>query len=158
MKKDALAFRQEFWDQGEMDINGSCEWKQYEDYRKWLEHLQLVSQGRQEGQLPSSAYFAFHEPNHQIVGIVDIRHYLTSEYDHNGHIEYSVRPSERGKGYATEILRLALDKARGLGILDVRVTCGKNNLAARKVIRRNGLVRKKEIQEAGGNAIWLYGE
>ena len=51
---------------------------------------------------------------------------------------YSVRPSERGKGYATEILRQALDRARKLGIDRVRMTCDVTNAASARVIEKNG--------------------
>ena len=47
-----------------------------------------------------------------IVGIIDIRHYLTEKYFYSGHIGYSIDPSLRCKGYGTEILQLyvILDK------------------------------------------------
>ena len=40
-----------------------------------------------------------------------------------GHCGYSVRPSERGKGYGKEMLRLNILNAKKLGIEKVLVTC-----------------------------------
>jgi predicted acetyltransferase len=73
------------------------------------------------------------------IGTVDIRHNLTKSLeDYGGHIGYDIRPSERGKGYGSTILALALPKARELGITRVRIMCDENNTASRKVIEKNG--------------------
>jgi predicted acetyltransferase len=55
-----------------------------------------------------------------------------------GHIGYSVRPSERKKGYGKEILFLALQKCKKLGIAKILVTCDSKNIASEKVILANG--------------------
>jgi len=47
------------------------------------------------------------------------------------------RPSARRRGYATEILRQTLLKAKARGITRVRITCAKKNLASAKTILRN---------------------
>lgn len=41
--------------------------------------------------------------------------------EHGGHCGYSVRPSERGKGYGKEMLRLNIRNAKRLGIEKVKV-------------------------------------
>ena len=51
-----------------------------------------------------------------------------------GHIGYSIRPSERGKGYAKETLRQGLQVAKGKNIKRTLVTCSVNNPASRAVI------------------------
>ena len=58
--------------------------------------------------------------------------------DRGGHIGFAVRPSERGKGYATLMLKLVLEKAKQLGLRRVLVTCDKDNLASARVIQKNG--------------------
>ena len=55
-----------------------------------------------------------------------------------GHIGYSIRPSERGKGYAKETLRQGLQLAKAKNIKKALVTCSVNNLASRSVILANG--------------------
>lgn len=68
--------------------------------------------------VPSHVFLAVREEDGRIVGIIDLRHHI----DHpilgtwGGHSGYSVRPSERGKGYATQMLRLNMEKAKELGI------------------------------------------
>jgi predicted acetyltransferase len=55
-----------------------------------------------------------------------------------GHIGYSVRPSERQKGYATKMLSLVLKKAQALGITHILITCSDDNIASARVIEKNG--------------------
>ena len=55
-----------------------------------------------------------------------------------GHIGYSIRPSERGKGYAKKALRQGLKVAKEKNIKKALVTCSVNNPASRSVILANG--------------------
>jgi len=75
----------------------------------------------------------------EFVGQIQIRHELTpSLRDVGGHIGYEVRPSARGRGYATRMLALALPIARSLGIERALLTCDRTNIASKKVIEANG--------------------
>ncbi|MDR2648286.1 MAG: GNAT family N-acetyltransferase [Clostridiales bacterium] len=125
MKPAAEAFRRVFIDSGEKHIAGMPN-SNIEDFSQWLESL------RRGG---STTWLVFKRPNNKLVGVVNIKHTLSE----NGHITCSVRPDERGKGYGTEILRLALDRARELGVVEAEIVCPAGNAAARKIIRRNGL-------------------
>lgn len=62
-----------------------------------------------------------------------------------GNIGYGVRPSERRKGYATELLRLLLLKCEEFGMYEVCVSCLRDNVASLKVIRHNGGKLEKEF-------------
>lgn len=53
-------------------------------------------------------------------------------------IGYSVRPSERGKGYATLMLAKGLQLAGTKNLSKVLVTCSEKNPASRSVILKNG--------------------
>lgn len=66
-----------------------------------------------------------------------------------GHCGYSVRPSERGKGYAKEMLRLNIEKAKIIGIEKMLVTCDANNKASEKVILANEGIYEKTIDVDG---------
>jgi|SRR5436190_5434465 len=73
------------------------------------------------------------------IGELSIRHWLTEDLRRlGGHIGYEVRPSQRRRGHATEMLRLALPVAHEIGIDPALVTCDDTNVASRKVIEKNG--------------------
>ena len=97
------------------------------------------------GALGVNTYLAIDETN-KLVGMIDIRHKL-NEYllNYGGHIGYSVRKSERRKGYATEMLKLALEKCKELNIKRVLITCDKNNIASACTILKNGGEFENEI-------------
>ena len=86
----------------------------------------------------------------RVLGAVNIRHAL-NEYlrEKGGHIGYGVRPSERRKGYASEMLRQALEIVRGLGIDKVLITCDKDNLGSAGTILKNGGVLDSEGVDHG---------
>ena len=101
--------------------------------------------------VPSTTYFAIRKSDGKLVGVIDLRHHI----DHpilgtwGGHCGYSVRPSERGKGYAGEMLRLNIEKARERGIRKMLITCNESNAASEKTILRNGGVFEKTIDVDG---------
>ena len=86
----------------------------------------------------TSSYFAMDERG-RLVGAASLRHYLTVEGLNTwGHIGYGVRPSARGMGCATEILRLALDEARCRKIYRVLLGAHTSNAASCRVIEKCG--------------------
>lgn len=70
-----------------------------------------------------------------------------------GHIGYSVRPSQQGKGYATQMLSQGLNLALSKNIPKVLVTCSSNNPASRTVILKNGGVLE-DVRE-GTERYWI---
>lgn len=102
-----------------------------------------------EGFVPCSTYWLVREDNN-VLGAVNIRHEL-NEYLRNfgGHIGYGIRPSERRKGYAREMLRLALQVVKGMGLARVLITCDKDNLGSAGTIRANGGVLDSESMHEG---------
>lgn len=67
--------------------------------------------------------------------MVTIRHYLNDFLaNYGGHIGYGVRPTERQKGYAAQILNFALKYAKSVGLTKVMLPCYKDNIASRKTI------------------------
>lgn len=105
--------------------------------------------------VPATTYFAFYE--NRIVGNIQIRHYLNdyllSTY---GHIGYGVRPSERRKGCATQMLALALDKYREIGVDRVLLSCDKNNIGSIKTVLKNNGIFDMEFTEENGNIVQQY--
>lgn len=89
-----------------------------------------------------------------LVGRVSIRHQLNDELrEVGGHVGYAVRPAVRGRGYATEILRLSLVLLREeLGVDRALVTCDDHNIASARTIERNGGVLQDVRVPPGGGA------
>ena len=86
-------------------------------------------------------YMSIRESDSKIVGFIIFRHKL--EYDDDdkefaSNFGYSVRPSERGKGYAKEQLRLGLQEAKAFGLNQVRIICRDINIGSNKTILANG--------------------
>ena len=118
-------------------INGSAGLNRFSSIEDWLEELKKRSSEATvpEGLVPSSTYLGVREKDNYIVGMIDIRHYL-NEYltQVGGNIGYSVRKTERNKGYAKQMLKLALEKCNELKIKKVLITCDEDNIASEKVI------------------------
>jgi predicted acetyltransferase len=55
-----------------------------------------------------------------------------------GHIGYAVVPWKRGRGHATQALRLLRERAREEGLGHVMITTDPDNIASQKVILANG--------------------
>ena len=118
-------------------INGSAGLDRLSSIEDWLEELNKRSceDTVPKGLVPSSTYLAVREKDNYIVGMIDIRHYL-NEYltQVGGNIGYGVRKTERNKGYAKQMLKLALEKCKELKIKKVLITCDEDNIASEKVI------------------------
>lgn len=140
MEESAIEFRQEFFSAGETSISGSYKFDMCRHtYAEWLQILKdnLSTETVNPKFGVSETYFAVNEEN-EIVGIINFRHTLTEFYRDSGHIGYSVRPSQRGKGYATEMLKAVLEKAREAGLREVKLVCKQSNIASASVIKKNG--------------------
>lgn len=116
-------------------------------FEEWYETFKdnLNEQTVREGLVPSTTFLAIDETG-RLIGMIDIRHKLNdSLLKFGGHIGYSVRKSERRKGYANEMLKLALGKCIKLNIKEVLITCDKENTASAHTIINNGGKLENEI-------------
>lgn len=103
--------------------------------------------------VPHSTYWLVDE-REEIVGAVNIRHRLNAKLlNSGGHIGYGIRPSERRKGYATQLLALALEKTRELRLVRVLVVCDKGNIGSERTILKNGGLLESEHTEDDGNVV-----
>jgi len=140
-KKAAEEFKREFFENNETIIHGSALFDRME-YEEWLEHN---TKNREKSTadpnwVPATTFFAVRKQDNKIVGIIDIRHNLENEFlaQYGGHIGYSVRPGERRKGYATEILKKGIEYAKTLGIERLMLACFSDNIPSIKTILKNG--------------------
>ena len=106
--------------------------------------------GLPDGWVPATTYWLVR--GGRVLGSCGLRHRLTDALrDFGGHVGYSIRPSERRKGYATQMLAMVLEKARAMGLKRVLITCDANNVPSARVIQKNGgrLDSESMSQQAG---------
>lgn len=121
----------------------------YHDFDYYLEHLEAKEET--DERVPDSVFFLLDTERDRLLGAINIRHYLNDELlREGGHIGDGIRPSERRKGYATEMIRLALAECRKLGIEKVLITCDKDNIASAKSIINNGGTLENEFINSDG--------
>ena len=143
------AYRQEFLDCGD-SMDGTDGLRRIEDPEKWVDHCRLFhnSENVPEGRVPATQFIFVREDDEKIVGMLQIRHFLNDYLEKfGGHIGYSVVPSERRKGYATQMLKTALSECKTLGIDKVLITCLDNNIGSRKTILANGGIYESTVYE-----------
>jgi predicted acetyltransferase len=110
-------------------------------FRRYLEVLAEQERGMNlpsANHVPSTFLFAF--VGNRIVGRVSIRHSLNEFLERlGGHIGYVVVPEFRRQGYATEILREALQITHDkCGFHRILVTCDNDNIGSIRTIAKNG--------------------
>ena len=109
-------------------------------YEEWLEENLQAEAGFNipENWVPAIQLVSFDVAG-QALGFLNLRLRLNDYLlEKGGHIGYSIRPSERGKGYAKESLRQGLQIAKEKNIKRALVTCSTENPASRAVILANG--------------------
>ena len=138
-REQVMAYRKEFL-AIDSRMDGTCALNEYYDFDAWLANVRRYSspETTPAGKVPSTQYLALDENEH-LVGMVNLRHCLNDYLlEFGGHIGYSVRPADRKNGYAIQMLKLALDEAKALGIDRVRIACDRYNIASAKTIQANG--------------------
>ena len=94
----------------------------------------------------------------RILACSRLRHALNAYFEEvGGHIGYDIRPSERRRGYGTQILRLTLDKAREIGLNRLLVTADSSNIGSWRVIEKNGgVLHSDAISHETGELLRKY--
>lgn len=128
-------------------------WKDFDAYLNSLE----IRPPCPAGTVPDSTFFCLDEESGQLVGAVNIRHFLNEALlSSGGHIGDGVRPSWRGRGVATQMIGLALAECRKLGIRRVLMVCDHDNVASARSIERNGGVLEDERMAHGVLVRWYW--
>ena len=112
----------------------------------WAKGVDIpVGEGRRK------VFWLVRDHDDRLLGTLNIRS-LETEYfvTVGGNIGYSVRPTERRKGYATRMLSLALDECRRSGLETALVTCNPGNAASIGTITKNGGMLEGEATDQEG--------
>ena len=120
------------------DYNGAFFIKNIIDYEDKIKELDNASNGILDNPafVPYTCYVFIKE--NKIVGVGSVRHYLNEYLEKfGGHIGYSIRPTERKKGYGSKALKLLINQAKEMNIEKILITCNINNIGSKKVIENN---------------------
>ena len=81
----------------------------------------------------------------RLIGFVHLRPWITeADAEVYGHIGYAVRPSERRKGYGTQMMRYGLWFCKEHGLKRAVAGCYKDNAASAGVLIKSGGILYKE--------------
>jgi predicted acetyltransferase len=136
-----LAALREFHEEGEVLDIRMHEVVEPAAFHDWLEHLRwagLVGAAPTVRDRTAHRIYWWAEGG-QFLGRARLNLRLTPELqEFGGHIGYDIRPSARGRGHATALLRAVLATAAEAGLDRALLTCAPDNHASRRVIERNG--------------------
>ncbi|MBO5109339.1 MAG: GNAT family N-acetyltransferase [Clostridia bacterium] len=144
-------YRREFLDVGDsMDGCGSL--RQTEDAMEYIRSCRIKENIATVPThlVPGTQFFLIRKSDSKIIGMLQVRHYFNEYLEkYAGHIGYSVRPSERRKGYAKQMLHMALPFCLELGIRRVLICCLEDNMGSERTIRANGGVYESTVENNG---------
>lgn len=156
-KEKALAYKAEHFAAGESVIDGSERLDRMESYEEWLSYVTKNADPLTAAPnwVVTDTFFAVRPRDGEIIGIIDLRHTLNDFLKDLGHCGYSVRPSERKKGYATRMLKMLTEVAKAYGMSGLQLSVERGNIASVKVIKANG-GRYERSFLFGGEAADVY--
>lgn len=148
-----IEYRQEFLDAGD-SMGGTGPLRRIADPE---EYIRICSEYEDPLKVPArlvpaTQFLFLRKSDNKLVGMIQVRHRFNDYLEkYAGHIGYSVRPSERRKGYAKEMLRITLPFCREIGIDKVLITCIDGNIGSEKTILANGGIYEYTIHEPDEN-------
>lgn len=147
MREEIEAYRKEFLDAGDsMDGTGSL--RRVKTAEEWLQIRALYENPETvpEGLVPATQYVLWREEDGKLLGMLQFRHCLNAYLkQYAGHIGYSVRPSERRRGYAKRMLAEVLPICREKGLSRVMITCYTDNEGSRRTILSGGGIYESTV-------------
>ena len=141
----------------ESSMDGCGPLRQNEDPFEWLRINETYANPETvpENRVQSTQFVLTRAGEKRILGMIQVRHYFNEYLEkYAGHIGYSVRPSERMRGYATWMLHESLAFCKEIGLSKILVSCLTENEGSRRTILANGGVYEATVHEPKEN-VWL---
>lgn len=146
-------YRQEFLNAGD-SMDGCGPLRRLEDPEEYIKVCKDYESTKEVSAklVPATQFLFIRKSDNRLVGMIQIRHCFNDYLEkYAGHIGYSVRPCERRKGYAKQMLQMALPYCREIGLDKVLITCMDGNVGSEKTILANGGVYESTVHEPNGN-------
>ncbi len=151
--KQIQEYRQEFIE-NDSSMDGCGPLRRFEDPIIYISECKKYTsiESLPKDRVIATQFFYIRKSDNRLVGMIQVRHYL-NEYltKYSGHIGYSIKPSERRKGYATSMLKAILPYCKELGMEKVLIACKENNIGSERTILNNGGIYESTVYEAEKN-------
>lgn len=149
MLDEIMSYKEEF-ERANDSMDGTGALRRCRTAQEWLENARRMENPETvpDGKVSATQYVLLRESDRRIVGMIQLRHDLNPYLrQFSGHVGYSVRPSERRRGYAGTMLTALLSVCRQRGMERVLITCFDANEASRRVILKHGGVYEGASRE-----------
>ena len=119
------------------------------NFNLFLEKIENNKTVNDQNLVPSFDYWLVN--GNKFIGRINYRPILNDALKfRGGNIGYKVRPSERGKGYAPQMMQEIIKKAKSDGLTELLMTCDSDNIPSVKVIEKSGgVLQSTDIDEKG---------
>jgi Predicted acetyltransferase len=135
LKDKIIDFRDEFFKSSEKVIPGDGGLDSFNSIEEWINKIEADLTTENTYKRVAATLLLGINDDDKIVGIIQLRHRLNEELLlYYGHIGYSVRPNERRKGYAKDMLKQCIELAQTKGISKLLISCDKTNIASKNTI------------------------
>lgn len=139
--EEIMAYRKEMLEAGS-SFDGCFSLKRQENPQEFIDRCLWWSNPKtvaEEIGCKGTVFLAIRKVDGKMVGCVQAHHEPNERMNRlTGHVGYSVRPSERRKGYATKLLAKAKDYLATFGFEEIYVSCVPDNEGSKKTILANG--------------------
>ena len=155
-------YRAEFLANGD-SMDGCSNLRRFENMADWYDWIKKAEHRDTcpEGWSPDTQFLSIRRSDGRLIGMLDIRHELNEAcLKLFGNIGYSIRASERRKGYATMQLALAKEICKSLNMEKILVSCHKHNTpSARTILQNGGVLENEVVDDRNGEVLqryWIY--